>query len=727
MIDNSIPTVICNNNVVISLGTNGEATIQPDDIDLGTSDNCAIDTMILSQSTFDCQNLGLNPVNLTVVDVNGNSNFCVVDVNVMLGVNAGFSLATTGTPESYFGADNGTATAVATGGSGQFSFTWSNGATTAAITGLAAGTYTVTVIDTLSGCLQVDTAMIGAGAKIALTVGTADGCIGQTISVPVTVDNFINVTGFQFTLHPTADSVATILGVTSGSVNPAIEAELDVNLLAGNNLGVFWFDTLLTLPSGTVLFSIDLQLGTVATGSSTAVSVTSAPVSLQFLQDSSGTAVVTAMIDIVNGEVEISCGTPALEIGGDIQTWKVPTLPVPGVDVSLSGGVTATQTTGLPGTYLFGVPDDTNTTVECDKVTAGNDGLTGADVLLIKRHVLNIQLLASPYQYVAADVSGEGALSLIDYARIQQVALGLQQHITNSPDWKFIPKSYIFPTPDPLSVAPPESISHTPADMDFLDDDFVAVRMGDVNGSITPSFTSDDVVDDRFGAFRFRLEDRSFAAGEVIEVPFKATGFTDRSGYQLTLRFDPKMFELDGIVPGVLPDMNDANFGTMRLKEGMLTTLWVNAVPMTIADGETLFTLKFKVLRSGSSLSDVLHPGSDITRAEGYDRDGNPLKLDFEFTKGQDGAENATFALYQNQPNPFNETTTISFRLPETGRTALRVFNASGQLVKTVVGSFEKGYNELTFRRDEFGAPGVYYYELETARHSDRKKMILID
>lgn len=727
VLDNSIPTVICNDNVVISLGTNGEATIMPDDIDLGSTDNCAIDTMILSQSTFDCQDLGINEVNLTVVDVNGNSNFCTVDVNVMLGQNAGFSLTTTGTPESYFGANDGTATAVATGGSGQFSFDWSNGATTSAITGLAAGTYTVTVIDTISGCLQVDTAMVGAGAIITLTVGTAEGCAGQIVTVPVTVNNFTNVNGFQFTLHAGLDSVGTILGLASSSIHPDIAAQLDANLLTGNNLGIFWFDSALTLPNGTVLFTVDILLGLDSVGSTTPVSVTNAPVGLQFTLDSSGTPVVVSMVNIINGLVEISCGTPDLEIGGDIQTWRVPTQPVPGVQVSLTGGVTANQTTGAPGTYLFGIPDNTNTTVECDKVTPGNDGLTGADVLLIKRHVLNIQQLVSPYQYVAADVSGEGQLSLIDYARIQQVALGLQQHITGSPDWKFIPKSYVFPTPNPISVAPPESISHTPANMDFPDDDFVAVRMGDVNGSITPTFTNDDIVDDRFGAFRFRLEDRSFAAGDIIEVPFTASGFTDRSGYQMTLRFDPKVFELEGIVPGILPDMGDENFGAMRLHEGILTTLWVTAEPMSIADGETLFTLKFKVLRNGSSLAEVLQPASDITRAEGYDRDGNPLKLDFEFVEGLNSVENATFALYQNQPNPFNETTTVGFRLPESGRAAFRVFNASGQLVKTVVGNFEKGYNELTFRRDEFGAPGVYYYELETTGNSDRKKMILMD
>jgi hypothetical protein len=431
------------------------------------------------------------------------------------------------------------------------------------------------------------------------------------------------------------------------------------------------------------------------------------------------------MIDIFNGSIEITCGTPDLEIAGDIQTWNNPQ-PVPGVEVSLTGDVTANQTTGLPGTYLFGIPDNTNTTVACNKVTAGNAGLTGADVLLIKRHVLMIQQLTSPYQYVAADVSGEGTLSLIDYARIQQVALGLLDHITGSPDWKFVPKSYVFPNP-PLSMLPfPQSISHTPANMDFLDDDFVAVRMGDVNGSITPTFTNDDVFD-RSETFLFRLDERNFQAGEIIEVPFKAMNFTDRSGWQMTVNFDPNVFELEGIVPGVLPEMSDANFGTMRVNEGQLTTLWVTPEPMTIADGEVLFTLKFKVLRNGGSLAEVLRPGSEITRAEAYDRDGSTMKLDFEFVQPQTGAEAASFALYQNQPNPFNSTTAIGFRLPESGRATFRVFNASGQLVKMVVGNFEKGYNELNFRRDELGAPGVYYYELETAKNSDRKKMILIE
>ena len=51
----------------------------------------------------------------------------------------------TRTNNTCFGGTSGTATATSTGGNGVYAFVWSNGATTAAITGLAAGTYTVTV------------------------------------------------------------------------------------------------------------------------------------------------------------------------------------------------------------------------------------------------------------------------------------------------------------------------------------------------------------------------------------------------------------------------------------------------------------------------------------------------------------------------------------------------------------------------------------------------------
>jgi len=68
------------------------------------------------------------------------------------------------------GLSDGSATAAAAGGTGAYTYAWSSGSTTASETGLAAGTYTVSVSDA-NGCLVVDFAVIGEPAV--LVVATA--------------------------------------------------------------------------------------------------------------------------------------------------------------------------------------------------------------------------------------------------------------------------------------------------------------------------------------------------------------------------------------------------------------------------------------------------------------------------------------------------------------------------------------------------------------------------
>ena len=721
VLDNSIPTVICNNNVVVSLGSNGTAVLQPGDIDLGSTDNCTIDSMVLSPAAFDCGDIGNNEVVLTVTDNYGNTNSCTVVVEVTVGANVGFSLTTTATPESHFGFADGTVQAVVTGGSGTFSYSWSpNGVNTPTISNLAAGTYVVTVIDQLTNCIQTDTAVVEPGDKITVIVGDASGSAGQTVQIPVTVENFFQVNGFSFAVFVVDSAVGKIVNTnTLNATLPGFSAAIN-----NNKVNALWVSsTPVTLTNGALLFNVEVQLkSNAALG---AVSPVAVVPPFQFLQDIGGSP-TQVMADSVNGTVTVNSVVNTLKIGGDIQTWKAPVKPVPNVNVALTGSVTSSQVTGVPGTYLFMVPSGSNTVVKPSKTTNGNANVTAADLLLIQNHIFG-NVLASPYQWVAANVNNSGGanpITLADYLLIQRVVLGTDQHIQGSVDWKFIPKAYVFPTPNPLSVPFPTTISHLPATIDYLDDDFVAVRMGDVNGNIVPSFTSNESEERSDETFRFRLDDRAFRAGEVITIPFKASDFTDRQAYQLTIDFDPTVFVLENIGRGAL-QLTDDNFGTAHLSDGSLTTVWVSREPVTFRDDEVLFTLTFRTLRAGHTLREVLHPGSDVTSAEAYDRDGKTMKIDFEFAGFVQNPE-SDFALYQNQPNPFQNVTTIGFRLPVTSRATLRVFNASGRLVKTVVGEFEKGYNELNFRQDELGAAGVYWYELETPTNSDRKKMILL-
>ena len=75
------------------------------------------------------------------------------------------------TPQTTVGINNGTATVTPSGGTPSYSVHWSTGANTFTISGLAPGTYTVTVTDS-KGCSQINTATVNA-QTCALT-GTVD-------------------------------------------------------------------------------------------------------------------------------------------------------------------------------------------------------------------------------------------------------------------------------------------------------------------------------------------------------------------------------------------------------------------------------------------------------------------------------------------------------------------------------------------------------------------------
>ncbi|GAA0871354.1 hypothetical protein GCM10009117_05000 [Gangjinia marincola] len=70
--DNIIPTVITQ-DITISLDANGQAAIDPQDVNNGSFDNCDSLNFQLNINSFDCSNIGDNVVTLTIFDANANS------------------------------------------------------------------------------------------------------------------------------------------------------------------------------------------------------------------------------------------------------------------------------------------------------------------------------------------------------------------------------------------------------------------------------------------------------------------------------------------------------------------------------------------------------------------------------------------------------------------------------------------------------------------------------
>lgn len=167
VIDNQNPVIITK-PVTITL-VNGNASITTGDVNNGSYDNCGIASVNISKSNFNCSNIGINTIQLTVTDINGNISTSNVDVTVV-GSTPTASIQVTPSETTFtggvatnlylgYGPQSARLNVTATGGA-PYTYTWTGGAglsnynmANPIFTPTVAGNYNFTVtVTNASGC-----------------------------------------------------------------------------------------------------------------------------------------------------------------------------------------------------------------------------------------------------------------------------------------------------------------------------------------------------------------------------------------------------------------------------------------------------------------------------------------------------------------------------------------------------------------------------------------------
>jgi len=79
-----------------------------------------------------------------------------------------------------------------------------------------------------------------------------------------------------------------------------------------------------------------------------------------------------------------------------------------------------------------------------------------------------------------------------------------------------------------------------------------------------------------------------------------------------------------------------------------------------------------------------------------------------------------------NFPNPFNPSTTIQFRVPSSGFVSLKVYDALGREVATLVNGRENAGSHTVMFDATHLSSGVYFYRLQAENFVETKKMVLV-
>jgi hypothetical protein len=91
-----------------------------------------------------------------------------------------------------------------------------------------------------------------------------------------------------------------------------------------------------------------------------------------------------------------------------------------------------------------------------------------------------------------------------------------------------------------------------------------------------------------------------------------------------------------------------------------------------------------------------------------------------------------TNALFNNYPNPFNPATTIRYGIKERAHVSLKIYNAAGQLVRTLIDEVQAPDEVKPVEWDgsnnagQTVSSGVYFYKLVTKNFSLTKKMVFL-
>jgi len=263
VVDNTAPTAICQ-DITVNLNSAGNATITGAMINNGSFDNCAIASLSVSPSSFNCANVGANPVVLTVTDVNGNSSTCSASVTVVDNMlptaicqNQTINLDATGNAVITAAAINngsfdncGIASLVAS----QTAFTCANvGANTVTLTvtdvngNVSTCTSTITVIDNLAPTaicqnISVNLDVVGSATITAAMIdnGSNDNCAIASLAASQTSFNCSNVGSNNVTLtvldvngnSSTCNSIVTIVDNIAPTANCQ---NISINLNAAGN------------------------------------------------------------------------------------------------------------------------------------------------------------------------------------------------------------------------------------------------------------------------------------------------------------------------------------------------------------------------------------------------------------------------------------------------------------------------------------------------------------
>ncbi|MDQ3141876.1 MAG: T9SS type A sorting domain-containing protein [Bacteroidota bacterium] len=377
--------------------------------------------------------------------------------------------------------------------------------------------------------------------------------------------------------------------------------------------------------------------------------------------------------------------------------------------------------TGSNGQYVFAsLPINENYSVLAEKEDDPLNGVTTHDIVLIQKHILGIANLNSAYKVIAADVNNTATVTAKDISDLRKLILGITTELPANKSWVFVNAHQKFiDNNNPWPIDDRYNINNMTENQ--LENNFIAVKLGDVSGNAKTNQLNNASERERL-VRNLQIKDKLVDRYERVEVMVALSDIKEITGLQLEFNFDANKLKFEDIQRGAL-DINESNVNVQAISEGKLRISW-DAVK-GVTPSQYLFKLIFTGLQK-SSLSDALALNPNSIKPEVYDVGNNVFDLRLNYFDSKD-QEVKGFYLFQNQPNPFSQKTTISFQLSQDEEAILKVYDVNGKILRQIQKYYTAGFHTIEINKSDLNSSGILYYSLETKSTQSIRKMILLE
>ncbi|HEX9971051.1 MAG TPA: cohesin domain-containing protein, partial [bacterium] len=383
-------------------------------------------------------------------------------------------------------------------------------------------------------------------------------------------------------------------------------------------------------------------------------------------------------------------------------------LPIPAAKVNLGS---QEKTTGNSGDFQFLDIIYGNYTLRPTKVGASAHAVGPYDASLILMSAVQLVQL-TPYQMIAADVTGNGTVSAMDASYVLRYYVGLISKFPVNKDWKFVPLS--FPINNNNWATAPDSIRYQPLNADKTDQDFAGIVYGDASGNwtalSTPLLARSNVQP------KLMLGSLQQEKDGTCVLPISVTDASDIISFGLSCQYDQNQFQF--IAAEVTCAHSKSPLFAYQDNEGI--------VKLGVAATKAMD-------QNGSFVKLIFKPNEGMQNSESasfsigeFSINGQNYTTQFQSIETSLSADAPDhYELCQNYPNPFNATTTIKYSLAENTHVKVSVYNHLGQVVAVLVdGAQSKGTHSVKWNTSNQPS-GIYFYKLKTDEFIASKKMFL--